>query len=299
VNTIIAVANAKGGVGKTSTTANLAAMFAANGHKTLTIDLDPQGDLGVDFGLRGLGLGDDGLSMARSAMTGERPEPLTEVRPSLDVVAGGAHLEGMAAMLTSRRLSTPSDPTGGHGLLVNSIRAVAKDYSIAFIDCPPGGHILQESALAAATHVLVPTRADAASIGNLAHLAERFQAALAINPRLELLGVFLFGIRSTSRRIRKEATNQLRAIFQGAEDLLMETVIPDLMAAAFDCRNNGWTAAELEAHKAAKTAGASKLAESGSNLATEYEKLVLEVAGRLSSSQGAAVNVSQREAATV
>lgn len=299
MNTIIAVANAKGGVGKTSTTANLAAMFAANGHRTLAIDLDPQGDLGVDFGLRGLGLGDEGLSMARSAMTGERPEPLADVRPSLDVVSGGTYLEGMAAMLTSRRLSTPSDPKGGHGLLVNSIRAVARDYAITFIDCPPGGHILQESALAAATHVLVPTRADAASIGNMAHLAERFQAALSINPGLELLGVFLFGIRSTSRRIRKEATNQLRAIFQGAEDLLMETVIPDLMAAAFDCRNNGWTAAELEARKEAKIAGASKLAESGANLATEYEKLVLEIAARLGGSQDATVNASQREAARV
>src|SRR5690606_31484991 len=85
----VAVVNSKGGVGKTSIVANVAATAALGGWRTLAIDLDPQGNLARDLGYRDRS--DDGCGLLEAVMTASPVRPLTGVRPGLDVVAGGRH----------------------------------------------------------------------------------------------------------------------------------------------------------------------------------------------------------------
>jgi len=101
----IAVLNGKGGVGKTSLTANLSGLFADAGYRVLAIDLDPQGNLGNDLGYLGAGLGDGGAGLVVAGSTGVAPIILRDVRPRLDVVVGGESLHDLAAVLQSRRMS--------------------------------------------------------------------------------------------------------------------------------------------------------------------------------------------------
>jgi hypothetical protein len=70
---VIAVVNGKGGVGKTSTTANLAGILAAEGYRVCAVDSDPQGNLGLDLGVHHAGQSDDGAELMRAAMLGEAP----------------------------------------------------------------------------------------------------------------------------------------------------------------------------------------------------------------------------------
>src|SRR3954453_23340738 len=88
----IAGVNGKGGVGKTSLTANLAGLYAAAGYRTLAIDLDPQGNPGGDLGSLGGGLPDDGAGLVAALGPRRAYRPLRNVRAGLDVLAGGSDL---------------------------------------------------------------------------------------------------------------------------------------------------------------------------------------------------------------
>jgi len=94
----IAIANGKGGVGKTTITANLSGLLAAAGYRVLAVDTDPQGNLARDLAYEG----DGGQSLALAIQHGKPLEPLREVRPNLDVIAGGEALADVAAVAISR-----------------------------------------------------------------------------------------------------------------------------------------------------------------------------------------------------
>lgn len=97
---VVAVANGKGGVGKTSLTTTLAGLSAAAGYKALLIDLDPQGNAGEDLGYMGAGLGDDGAGLVSAVTTRSGLKPtITDCRERLDVIAGGERLDGLAGLL--------------------------------------------------------------------------------------------------------------------------------------------------------------------------------------------------------
>src|ERR1700712_5606427 len=100
---VVAVANGKGGVGKTSTATELAGLASEAGYKILLIDLDPQGNVGEDLGYTGAGTGDEGAAMVSALMSG-RPLPvsLPAVRPNVDVIAGGERLDDLAGVLLAR-----------------------------------------------------------------------------------------------------------------------------------------------------------------------------------------------------
>jgi len=100
---VVAVMNGKGGVGKTSLTANLAGLYAAAGYRVLVLDCDPQGNLGVDLGYLGDGRADDGAELVRAITTGSAPRPITDIRVNLDVLPGGDALNDLAAELAGRR----------------------------------------------------------------------------------------------------------------------------------------------------------------------------------------------------
>lgn len=280
----IAVVNGKGGVGKTSVTANLAGLYAAAHYRVLVVDLDPQGNLGNDLGYLGAGLGDDGLGLHHAAATSAPLVPLEGVRPGLDVVPGGEQLHDLAAVLQSRRLTG----RGGVESFAVSLAAVAASYDIVLIDCPPGSDVLQAAALHAARFVLVPTKTDDASRAGLREVARRFTLAREHNPTLALLGVVLFGVNTTARRITSAARDALARDLGGSAPVF-DATIRHVEAAAVDARGRGQLVHELErdvnagpkwyerlrnpsAHTTTTT-----LASSASSLAEDYQRLADQV----------------------
>lgn len=229
----ISVGNAKGGVGKTSIVANLAGFAALGGARTLAIDLDPQGNLGADLGYNHTGRTDDGASLAEAVAHGTPIEPIREVRPGLDVVAGGFHLQALDA--------TP----GAEDALVRAVRSIADQYSLVVIDCPPGGGALVNAALLCSRWLVVPVKADHGSLDGLQMMAERFGRIRHTNPNLQLLGIALFDIGSSSTSILREVVETLRADLDGIAPVLMPPIRRSERG-AFDMRRLGLLAHEYE-----------------------------------------------------
>ena len=283
----IAVLNGKGGVGKTSLTANLSGLFADAGYRVLAIDLDPQGNLGNDLGYLGAGLGDGGAAMVAAGATGTAPALLKDVRPRLDVVVGGDALHDLAAVLQSRRNSARG---GGVGSLAAAVGAAAGDYDLTFIDCPPGSDVLQAGALEAARWVLVPTKTDDASRAGLREVARRFTEARKTNPDLTLLGVALFGVNTSARRVIAQAREALGSEL-GGQELIFRSTVRHVEAAAVDARNRGQLVHELERDVVSRPkwyerlrnpdSRAEPLASSAGVLAEDYQALAEEVIARI------------------
>ena len=231
----VCVANAKGGVGKTSIVANVAGIAAVAGWRVLAVDLDPQGNLATDLGYQEHPVVDDGESLAASLMAG-RPLPLISgVRIGLDVVPGGPQM-------TDALVSLAGNPDA----LSKVLAPVADDYDLVVIDCPPAGGPVVDAALAACTWLLVPVRADAASMDGLQLMARRFGPIRSShNPHLRLLGVVLFDIARSSTAIQREVVAQLQVDLQGVAPILPGPIRRSERG-AYDMRRLGLLAHEYE-----------------------------------------------------
>lgn len=289
----IAVVNGKGGVGKTSLTANLAGLYAAAGYRTLAIDLDPQGNLGDDLGYLGAGLSDSGEELV-NALRARRPfAPVRDVRPGLDVLPGGPALEDLNGDFYGRHVGPDTVLA-----FATSLAQIASDYDLILIDCPPGNDALQESALAAAHWVVIPTKSDPSSRAGLQIVAGRFSAIREqYNADLQLLGVVLFGVNSAATRLIAEARRALGEDL-GIPEALCEASIRHVEAAAFDARTRGQLVHELErdVHKGPsrfellrmdkETRQRTRtLAASAGSLAADYQRLAEELIDRIVASE--------------
>lgn len=233
---VIAVANGKGGVGKTSVATTLAGMAADAGYRILLVDLDPQGNVGEDFGYTGRGEGDGGAGLVTSIAAGTPLSvTLRDVRPNVDVICGGERLDDLAGLLLSRHLR--GDDVAG--VLAKPLAELLgrTDYELIMIDCPPGESTLQLLALGAARWLVIPTRGDAASLKGMARIATRLVQARVHNPDIELLGVVMFDVASTATRLRREITAQVTEALGGVAPLFGATIRHSV--AATDARGRG------------------------------------------------------------
>lgn len=228
----LVVTNAKGGVGKTSIVANLAASAAAGGWRVLAVDLDPQGNLARDLGY--WHHSDDGAALAQSIRQGNPPAPACDVRPGLDVLAGGHQLA--------------AEPAAGDASarLAYALQPLHDRYDLIVLDTPPAAGPMQRAALGMAAFALVPTKIDDASIDGLEGLAvELADIRTSRNPDLQVVGVVMFDVGARDHRLRADARTALEELLGDIAPVL-QTTIRHSRRAARDLRRLGRTCAEYE-----------------------------------------------------
>lgn len=291
---VIAVANDKGGVGKTSIATNLSGLLAAAGLRVLLIDLDDQANTGEDLGYTYTGDGDQGLGAMQAITTGTPLTPIKDVRERLDVVPAGQFTTDLAHVLDGRRQRDGADAVIDS--LASSLAPIAERYDVVIIDCPPKVRAMQEMALGAARWLLSPTKSDASSRKAIGQIAERFVAARAHNETLDLLGVVIFGSGASAKRLREETTREIAADL-GASDMVFTAYIRHAEAPAAQARNTGRLIHELEEHAAnqvpwyqrlrhkdqeqASASTDTPVATSVKNLAGDYQALAEQLISRL------------------
>ncbi|VEG29987.1 ParA family protein [Actinomyces howellii] len=188
--TTIAVANQKGGVGKTSTTVNLASRFAAAGRRVLVIDADPQANASstMDIVTR-----PDTLTLLDVLVAvSQDPQGSTGIA-SQAIRPAGAAWAGVDVIAAERNLAaidTNASP-GREFWLRDSLQGAVDDYDIVLIDCPPSLASLTLTALGAADQVLIVTSARATAVDGVNELLRTISIVQRTNPCLEIGGIVI------------------------------------------------------------------------------------------------------------
>jgi len=185
---VYAVANQKGGVGKTTTAVNLAACLAEAGERALVVDLDPQANATSGLGERANGT--SSYDLLDGAPLEELAKP-TRFQ-NLWLVPSKPELAGAAVELARRE--------DGERFLAESLADAGEGYTFVFLDCPPSLGPLTVNALAAADRVLVPVQAEYYALEGLSQLLRSVDIIKArLNPRLGIVGVLLTMVDGRTR----------------------------------------------------------------------------------------------------
>jgi chromosome partitioning protein len=270
---VLVIANGKGGVGKSSLAAALAAVLTLVGKRVLLIEMDPQGNNAEDLGFIGTDLYDGGEGQARALLEGTGLKPTGEARPGLWVVPGGEALEEIIEELyCQRRSAGESGDNTWLYMYATAIAQIADDYDVIVLDVAPGSLVLQLQAMVAGDMVMVPCRSDASSRKGLRTVARRFKDARPHNPTLRLIGIVLFGVTSGGSRIQAEMRELLEEDVQGAAPVF-DTTIRYVERAAVACRRAGLVPHELAREDKLDPS----LAKSLKGLASDYRSLGTEI----------------------
>jgi chromosome partitioning protein len=232
---VYAVANQKGGVGKTTTAVNVGACLAEAGERVLLIDLDPQANATSGLGMRANGASTHDLLDGAPLSTLARPSGFA----NLDVVMAKSDLAAASVELSTR--------DGGERYLAEALTGDLEPYSYVFLDCPPSFGPLTVNALAAANRALVPVQAEYYALEGLSQLLGTIHLVQGrLNPQLAVAGILLT-MADGRTRLAAEVEVELRRHFGG---LVFTTTVPrsvrlaeapshGLPAIAYDRRSAG------------------------------------------------------------
>jgi chromosome partitioning protein len=215
---VLAVANQKGGVGKTTTTINLAASLALAGRRVLLVDVDPQGNLTSGLGQRNHA---NAVGTIYDALT--TPDPTSDARPF--VISAG--VDGLSLIPADRELTGAEIEMVSLSVREERLRLllerVRDDYDYVFIDCPPSLGLLTLNALVAADAVIIPLHCEYFALEGLADLVSTIRRVrAALNPQLDIEGVLLTMFDERTNLGQQVATD-VREFFK---DKVYRTVIP-------------------------------------------------------------------------
>ncbi len=211
---IMAIANQKGGVGKTTTAVNLSACLAAEGKRTLLLDLDPQGNSTSGLGIE---KSSENYSSYDLLLSGTKAEDAIQqtVQDNLSLIPSSIDLAGAEVELVSIR--------SRETILKRVMESIKNDYDYILIDCPPSLGLLTINALTASNTVLVPIQCEFYALEGLSQLTKTVQLVRqSLNSHLRVEGVVLTMFDSRTR-LSGQVADEVRHYFH---EKVYDTVIP-------------------------------------------------------------------------
>lgn len=211
---IIAIANQKGGVGKTTTTINLSACLAETGKRVLTIDLDPQGNTTSGIGLEKDDLENTVYELLLDECTVKACIYRTQI-DSLDIIPSNVNLSGAEIELLGINEK--------EYILKNAIDYIKDDYDFVIIDCPPALNMLTVNAMTTADSILVPIQCEYYALEGLSQLIHTIDLVQQrLNPRVKIEGV-VFTMYDARTNLSMQVVDNVK---ENLKTTIYQTIIP-------------------------------------------------------------------------